>query len=145
MGMTRSTRTAHTLAAATISAANYLASSTPLDFSTNSPHGALLEVVVQTTAAPSGNKRARVFVQGSLDGVAYESGPFSGSTTTDEPDLRELGVIPINSSGVDHRRVFNLADAYGGLLPRNVRIVILNDAGVTITSVSAFVSEVTIS
>jgi len=55
------------------------------------PLDVIIEVDAATTNTPSGNKQLVVFVQESLDGTNYRSGPTSGTTTTDEPNLRLLG------------------------------------------------------
>ena len=75
----------------TTSALNSLASATfvsagTITHNTNQP----LDVLVEVTATPgtvSGNKQLVVFAKISLDGTNFTSGPESGTTTTDEPDL----------------------------------------------------------
>mgnify|MGYP000723991003 CR=1 FL=1 len=57
-----------------------------------------------------------LFLVQSLDGTNYTSGPTSGTTTTDEPDLTFLGSIPVNTASVTHTKSFSIGAAYGGAL-----------------------------
>jgi hypothetical protein len=102
----------------------------------------LIDVSVATTNTPAGNKQLVIFAKGSLDGTNFGSGPESGTTTTDEPDLHFVGSVPLNSASTTHRKVFSLAAAYGGLLPAASKLIFKNDLGVALTSASVQTSEV---
>ena len=110
---------------------------------TNDPLDVLLQVKVTPTAA-TGNKQVVVFAQGSLDGTDFESGPISGTTTTDEPNLTFIGTIPCNTVAAQIG-MFNLAAAFGGSLPQQTRIVIKNDTAAGLAASGHYVkySEVT--
>lgn len=95
---------------------------------TNDPLEAFIEVKV-TPGTVSGNKQAVVFVRGSLDGTNFESGPVSGTTTTDEPNLRYVGTIPLNSNSTAQTKIFSLAGVYKGCLPYASEVVVKNDSG----------------
>lgn len=109
----------------------------------NDPLDVLVEVAVATTNTPAGNKQVVVFAKASLDGTNYQSGPESGTTTTDEPDLTPLGVVPLNTATNTHRKVFSLATAFGGNLPAYAKIVFKDDLGVALTSGTVYTAEVT--
>lgn len=126
---------------ATLASANYVASNA-YDCSTNDPLEVLVEIALATTNTPTGNKKADVFVQASLDGTDFTSGPTSGTTTTDEPDLHYLGWIPMNSASVTHRRIFAVSPLFGGVLPKSFKIVVKNDLGVALTSGTIYTAEV---
>ena len=126
----------------TLAAATYCASSA-YDCTTNDPADVLIEVELATTNTPSGNKQAAVFVQASLDGTNFESGPTSGTTTTDEPDLSFLGVVPMNTASTTHRKVFSLFEALG-FIPKQFKVIVKNDLGVALTSGALYTSEVSI-
>jgi hypothetical protein len=135
---TANTLTSTQTSLGTLASATYLASET-ITHSTNDPLDVLIEVMVQTGNTPAGNKQVVIFAKGSLDGTTFGSGPESGTTTTDEPDLHYVGSIPVNTGGstvpspVVHRKVFSLAAAYGGVLPVATKLVFKNDLGVALT------------
>lgn len=103
---------------------------------TNDPLDVLVDVSINTTNTPSGNKQLVVFCQASLDGTNFTSGPTSSNVATDEPDLYFVGTLPVNQAGT-HRKIFSLAAAYGGTLPHTSRLVFKNDLGVAITNTTA--------
>lgn len=118
---------------ATLASATYCVSSS-YNAGTNDPIDLMIEAVIGTTNTPTGNKQAVVFAQASYDGgTTWQSGPTSGTTTTDEPDLTFLGTVPVNSAGT-HVKSFSAASAYGGVVPPLVRIVVKNDLGVALTT-----------
>jgi hypothetical protein len=124
-----------TLASGTyVSSASYPANN-------NQPLDVIVEVDVATTNTPAGNKQLLVFVQESLDGTNFRSGPGSGTTTTDEPNLRLLGTVPMNSVTTTQIGTFSVAQALG-YCPYAFKIVIKNDLGVALTSGTAFTSEI---
>lgn len=128
----------------TLASATYCVSNA-MDHTTNQPLDVLIDVNVATTNTPAGNKQVVVFCKGMIDGTNYGSGPESGTTTTDEPDLHFVGVVPVNTSSTTHRRIFSLAAAFGGILPRASKLIIKNDLGVALTSGAVAISEVTLS
>ena len=79
----------------TLASATYVQNTTAYDCTTNQPMDVIVEVDVATTNSPSGNKQVVVFIQESLDGTNYRSGPTSGTTTTREPNLQQLGAMPV--------------------------------------------------
>jgi hypothetical protein len=115
-----------------------------LAHTTNDPLDVLLQVKV-TPGTISGNKQVVVFAQGSLDGTDFESGPTSGTTTVDEPNLTFIGTIPCNTNSVAQIGVFSLAPAFGGSLPAQTRIIIKNDSGAALAASGHYVkyAEVT--
>lgn len=125
----------------TLASATYLNVGT-LTFNTNKP----LDVELEVSATPgtvSGNKQLVVFAQQSLDGTNYETGPTSGTTTTDEPNLTFVGTLPLNSNSTLQRKTFRLAPAFGGTLPYSAKIIVKNDSGAALGSGSVESSEVT--
>jgi len=112
-----------------------------LTFNTNKP----IDVEIEVSATPgtvSGNKQLVVFAQQSLDGTNFETGPTSGTTTTDEPNLTLIGTLPLNTNSTLQRRVFKLAQAFG-TLPYAAKIIVKNDSGAALGSGSVEYSEVT--
>lgn len=122
----------------TTSALNSLGSATyvsagTINHTTNDPIDVLVEVAV-TPGTVSGNKQVLVFAKASLDGTNFSTGPESGTTTTDEPNLMFVGAIPCGTNATLQRGVFSLAAAFGGLLPQQTRVVIKNDSGAALAS-----------
>ncbi|MEO8753123.1 MAG: hypothetical protein ABI624_10635 [Casimicrobiaceae bacterium] len=101
--------------------------------SSKTPLTVKLEVSV-TPGTVSGNKQVVIFAQQTLDGTNFESGPSSGTTTTDEPDLTFLGTIPCGTNSTLQRKVFDLAAAFGGSLPYGAKIIAKNDSGAALSS-----------
>jgi hypothetical protein len=124
-----------------LASATYVASNV-LSHSVNDPLDVLIDVAIATTNTPAGNRQVVIFAKGSLDGSNFGSGPESGTTTTDEPDLHYVGSLPMNTATTTHRKVFSLAAAYGGVLPASTKLVFKNDLGVALTSASVQTSEV---
>ena len=126
---------------ATLASATYVQNTTAYDNTTNRPLDVIVEVDIATTNTPTGNKQAVVFVRDSLDNTNFRSGPISGTTTTDEPNLKFLGTVPMNSITTTQIGLFSIAQALG-YVPRNFFIVIKNDLGVALTSGTVFTSEI---
>ena len=132
----------------TTSALNSLASATfvsagTITHNTNQP----IDVMIEVTATPgtvSGNKQLVVFAKVSLDGTNYSTGPESGTTTTDEPDLYYVGTVPLNTSSAVQTKTFSLAAALGGMLPYASKIIIKNDSGAALAASgsSVYYSEI---
>jgi hypothetical protein len=138
-----------TRTALTTTALNSLASATyvncgTLTFNTNSP----LDVILEISATPgttTGNKQLLVFAQGSIDGTNWETGPISGTSATDEPNLTFVGSVPLNTNATLQLGVFSLAMVFGGSLPRAARIIVRNDSGAALAASghAVYYSEVT--
>ena len=112
-----------------------------ITFNTNKPIECLLEVSA-TPGTVSGNKQLVVFAQKSLDGANFETGPTSGTTTTDEPDLTFIGVVPLLTNSTLQRKTFNLAQVFGAM-PYACKIICKNDSGAALASGSVEYAEVT--
>jgi hypothetical protein len=112
-----------------------------LTFNTNKPIECLIEVSA-TPGTVSGNKQLVVFAQRSLDGTNFETGPTSGTTTTDEPNLTLIGVLPLATNSTLQRKTFNLSQAFGAM-PYACKIICKNDSGAALASGSVEYSEVT--
>lgn len=90
-----------------------------------------LDVLIQVEVTPgtvTGNKQALVFLQVSVDGTNYTTGPTSGTTNTDEPNLYPIGVVPVNSNSTLQRGVFSMASAIG-YIPPYFKVIVKNDSG----------------
>lgn len=137
-------RTALTTTALDNLASGAYVSAGVLNHDTNKPLDVLLDVRV-TPGTVSGNRQVVVFAQGSLDGTNFESGPISGTTTTDESNLTFVGTIPCNTNATVQAGLFSLAGPFGGVLPRQTRIVVKNETGAALaaTGHSVHFSEVT--
>ena len=132
----------------TTSALNSLASATfvsagTITHNTNQPLDVLLEVTA-TPGTVSGNKQLVVYAKASLDGSNQTTGPETGTTVTDEPNLYYVGTLPLNTSSTTQTKVFSLAAAYGGVLPYASEIVLRNDSGAALNASggSVYYSEI---
>lgn len=104
-----------------------------INHTTNDPIDVLVEVTV-TPGTTGGNKQVLVFAKASLDGTNFSTGPESGTTTTDEPNLVFVGSIPCNTNTTVQRGVFSLAAAFNGILPQQSKIICKNDTGAALAS-----------
>ena len=126
----------------TLASATYVRNTTAYPANTNKPVDVIVEVDVATTNTPSGNKQLGVFIQESVDGTNYRSGPSSGTTTTREPNLRCMGFIPVTTASTTEIATFSVA-ATLGYVPYSFYIVIKNDLGVALTSGTVWTAEIT--
>ena len=139
--------TAGTLTSLTVTGLSTLASATYVasnayTASTNNPVDVMVEVTVATTNTPSGNKQVLVFAIASFDASNYQTGPTSGTTTTDETLLTLLGVIPLQTASTTERKAFSVGAGYSGVVPPTFKIVIKNDLGVALTTGTCATSEI---
>lgn len=126
------TRTSLTATALnSLASANY-ASFGPVDVSAINPLDVVVEVAV-TPGTVAGNKQAVVFLRTSMDGTNYTTGPTSGSTTTDEPNLKFLGTVPLNTNATLQRNAFSVMSALG-FVPPHFEVVVKNDSGAAFAS-----------
>lgn len=124
----------------TLASATYVASNI-YTANTNKPLDVVVEVECATGTAPTGNKQIIVYVQESLDGTNFRSGPTSGASDTDRANLRFMGVIPMNTITVTQRGTFSVAGALG-YCPHSFKVVIKNDLGVALTSGAVYTAEI---
>jgi hypothetical protein len=125
----------------TLASATYVENTTAYDCSTNQPLDVIVEVDVASTNTPAGNKQVVVFLAESLDGTNYRSGPTSGTTTTREPNLKLLGVVPLTTASTTEIGTFSVLTALG-YVPMKFFVVIKNDLGVALTTGTVWTSEI---
>lgn len=123
---TLGTYTAATISLNSLANVTYVAA-TAIDLSASTPLDVLLTLEC-TPGTVSGNKQALLFVQVSGDGTDYTTGPTSGTTVTDQPNLRYIGSLPLGSNSTLQRNTFSLFAALG-YCPRYIKPVVFNDSG----------------
>lgn len=124
----------------TLASATYVASAA-YNADTNKPMDVIVEAELVTTNTPTGNKQVIIFVQASLDGTNFQSGPTSGTTTTDESDLTFVGYVPMGTANTTHRKSFSIQQALG-FVPKQFKLVFKNDLGVALTSATINTAEI---
>jgi len=122
-----SAKTAYTITLNSLASATYVAGSS-VDLSVIDPIDLIVEIEI-TPGTVAGNKQAKVFLQESLDGTDYSTGPTSGTTATDEPNLLFIGILPLNTNATLQRKAFSVMAALGFIPPYH-KPVVLNDSGV---------------
>lgn len=135
--MTTQTEPSGSRTTLTTSALNSLANSTyvnagTVDVSAIDPY----EVVIEVEATPgtvSGNKRLDVFLQSSFDNTNFSTGPTSGTTTTDEPDLYQIGSLALGTNSTLQRKGFPVAAAIG-FVPPYFKVICKNDSGAALAA-----------
>lgn len=88
-----------------------------------------LEVEVTAPGTVSSNQQLLLFARASMDGTNFTSGPTSGTTATDEPNLIFIGALPLRTVSALQRGQFDLAAAFGGSLPLAAQIIAKNEVG----------------
>ncbi|ROH88009.1 hypothetical protein ED236_00505 [Pseudomethylobacillus aquaticus] len=99
-----------------------------VDNTTNDPLDLLITLEV-TPGSVASNKQVLLYAKASLDNTNYQSGPESGTTATDEPNLTLIGALPCNTNSTLQRGVFSVSGAFGGALPPYLKFVIKNETG----------------
>ncbi|WP_439587645.1 hypothetical protein [Hydrogenophaga sp.] len=125
-------RTALTTTALNALASAAYVSAGTIDVSAQEP----LDLIIEVEATPgtvAGNRQLMVFARISMDGTHFSTGPVSGSSTNEEPNLRFLGVLPLPTSAVLQRAMFSVAAALG-FVPPHIQIVIKNDSGAALAA-----------
>jgi hypothetical protein len=119
-------------ALSTLANVTYVTSTNPVDLGAVTPLDAVLELAV-TAGTVAGNKQVLLFVAISLDGTNYSTGPTSGTTVTDQPDLYFVGAVPCNTNTTAQKKSFSMAASLG-FLPRYFKPVVFNDSGAALTA-----------
>jgi hypothetical protein len=130
------TKTAFTITLNSLANVTYVAA-TPVDFQGITgvtagclPRDIILELVL-TPGTVSGNKQALLFVQASLDNSVFSTGPTSGTTITDQPNLLFIGALPMNTNATQQVKQFSVG-AILGFVPRSLKPIVFNDSGAAI-------------
>lgn len=126
------TRTTLTTSALNSLAASTYVSAGTIDVTAIDP----IDTVVEVEATPgtvSGNKQLLVFAQVSFDNTNFSTGPVSGTTTTDEPNLRFIGSLPLNTNSTLQRAAFSVMSALG-YVPPYFKIIVKNDSGAALAA-----------
>lgn len=101
-----------------------------IDFGSAPPHECFIEVSLQASSTPSGNKQAVLYVRSSVDGTNYSVVPSS----TDAVNARLLGVLSLPSTTARRSIAMPVSPLFGGALPPKIEIYVLNDCGVSFAS-----------
>ena len=126
----------------TLASATFVAQTTDLDLTADDPLDLLLELAV-TPGTVSSNKQVILYAKSSLNNTNYTSGPQSGTTATDEPNLTLIGVVPCNTNSTAQRGIFSVASAFGGIIPPYLRFIVKNETGAALTAGTLHYSIVT--
>jgi len=120
-----------TTALNSLASATYVSAGT-IDVNATDPLDVVIEVEI-TPGTVAGNKQAVVFLKTSMDGTNYSTGPESGTGANDEPNLRFLGALPLNTNATQQRGAFSVMAAIG-FVPPYMKVVIKNDTGAALAA-----------
>lgn len=114
-----------------LASANYVNAGT-IDMAAIKPIDLLVEVAA-TPGTVSSSKQLVVFLQVSVDGTDFSTGPVSGTTATDEANLRLLGVLPLNTNAALQRGAFSVLAALG-YVPPYCKVIVKNETGAALAA-----------
>jgi hypothetical protein len=97
-----------------------------INFGATPPHECFVNVALQASAAPSGNKQAVIFLRTSQDGTTYSDAPSS----TTEANALQVGALSLPDTSAHQSVEMPLSGLFGGALPQYVEIFVKNDCGV---------------
>ena len=103
-----------------------------IDFGSAPPHECLVEVMIQASSAPGGNKQALVFVRSSLDGTNFSDAP---STATTRQSFN-IGMVDLPDTNARRSGAMSVARVFNGALPRKIEVFVYNDCGVAFAATS---------
>ena len=112
-----------------LASATYVAA-TAVDISSVDATDLMIQVEI-TPGTVSSDKAVYVYLKCSWDGTNYSSGPTSGTTTTDEPNLYLLGAVPCNTNSTLQRNQFT-TKAVLGFVPPWFQVVYKNATGASL-------------
>lgn len=121
----------------TLASGTYIASSSIdlADAGGKVPSQVTFQIEFNANGTPTGAKQMALFAKWSHDGTTFDSGPESGTTTTEEADLDAFGTAPGNDTN-DHRRSFLVTP-----VQRYLKAIVKNELGVALTSGKLYVIE----
>lgn len=125
----------------TLASATYDQSTNPYDCTINQPTDVIVEAIVNTQNTTTGNKQLLVYIKESLDGSQFRSGPAAGTITTDEPNLKLIGAVPVLSSNGYQTATFSIFQTLG-YVPAKFYVVVKNDMGVALSNCTISTAEV---
>lgn len=141
--LTSGTRTNLTTTALDSLASTAYVSAGTIDVSADDP----LDIIVEVEATPgtvSSNKQLVVFARTSMDNIDFTTGPVSGTTNTNEANLKYLGVVPLNTNATLQRNSFSVVSALG-FVPPYLDIVCKNETGAALAATGHAVNYTLIS
>jgi hypothetical protein len=106
---------------------SYVACTSAIDLGTATPIDDILELVV-TPGTVANNKQALLYIQVSLDGTNYSTGPTSGTSMVDVTNLYYIGSLPLNTASGTQRKSFSILNTVG-FCPRYYKAIVYNDSG----------------
>ena len=104
-----------------------------IDLSAVDPIEVEIEVEVTPGTVSGTSPRLSVFVKKSSDNTKFTTGPETGTTTTDEPNLIYLGYIPLNSNSTLQRGSFPVKPVLGSITPY-LKVIVKNESGATLAA-----------
>jgi hypothetical protein len=84
----------------------------------------LVEVLI-ADIVEAGNRQVVAYVISSVDGTN-----FSDNQSTNPTAMAMLGPVPLNGTGPWRSRAFSVAQAFGGVVPPEFKVVLQNDVGI---------------
>jgi hypothetical protein len=103
-----------------------------IDVSASDPVDYIVEVEA-TPGSVSGNKKIVIFAKVSNDNTSFSTGPETGTTVTDEPNLKFIGTVPVGTNSTLQRNAWSIASALG-FVPPYCKIIVKNDSGASLAA-----------
>ena len=101
-----------------------------IDFTTAPPGECFVEVSLQASTTPSGNKQAVLFLVPSLDGTNFSDAP----TSTTEKNAIQIGTMDLPDTSARRSKSMALSPFLGGGLVQKGNVYLKNDCGVALAA-----------
>ena len=98
-----------------------------------------------TAGTVTGLQLVLVYAYGSADGTNYESvctGSDAAITLRNPDVLMPVAAIQLPTSSVAYKKVFTIAKAWDGVMPKKWGLVLLNDGGGTLSSLAIYYTPI---
>lgn len=122
-----------TAALNSLAAGNYTTSAV-IDNTSVKPLDLLVTINLVAGASVSGNKLVSIFAICSPDGTNFDTGNSGATDNSRDAMMKLIDTIPTNNASEALQRSVNIAQAFNGILPPYLKLVIKNDSGAALAS-----------
>lgn len=116
-----------------LAAGNY-ATSSAIDNTSVKPIDLLVTLNIMTGASVGGNKQISIFAVCSPDGTNFDTANASATDNSRDGMIKLIDTIPTPNAGEALQRSFNISQAFNGILPPAIKLIVKNDSGAALAN-----------